>query len=129
MARGPKEKPCSSLSKQCKSTTKRNKDASKRAPSKAAGRTGDKTATDIKSLARGYAAAAIKELARLSVEAQSESARVSAIDKILDRAYGPIRTIAGNKEKPMEIVVGVSASLDAKLDRIAHGIAAGSAQS
>ena len=127
MARGPKEMPCSSLSKQCKSTTKRNKDASKRA--KAAGKTGDKTATDIKSLARGYAAAAIKELARLSVEAQSESARVSAIDKILDRAYGPIRTIAGNKEKPMEIVVGVSASLDAKLDRIAHGIAAGSPES
>jgi hypothetical protein len=89
-----------------------------------------KATADIKSLARVYAPAAIRELARLSVDAQSETARVSAIDKILDRAYGPVRTAAGTgaKEKPLEMIVGVSASLNAKLDRIANAIAAGAAQ-
>ena len=88
-----------------------------------------KVAADIKSLARIYAPAAIKELARLSIDAQSETARVSAIDKILDRAYGPVRTAAaGAKEKPLEMIVGVSESLNAKLDRIANAMAAGTAQ-
>jgi hypothetical protein len=88
----------------------------------------NKTAADIKSLARIYAPTALKELVRLSVEAQSETARVSAIDKILDRAYGPVRAIGAEREKPLEMIVGVSASLNAKLDRIANAIAAGAAQ-
>src|SRR5882672_4325456 len=80
-----------------------------------------KTAPNIKSLARLYAPAAIKELARLSVEAQSEAARVSAIDRLLDRAYGrPNGMTVRNPEKPLEMIVGVSASLNAKLDRIAR---------
>ncbi|HYK80854.1 MAG TPA: hypothetical protein VEU95_14565 [Micropepsaceae bacterium] len=106
----------------------RKKSAPARATRTRAGKAAGNAATDIKSLAQIYAPGAIRELARLSVEAQSEAARISAIDKILDRAGHPIRTMAGTAEKPMEIVVAVSASLDAKLDRIANAIAAGKAE-
>jgi len=106
----------------------RKRSVSKRTTRKTVDRSADNPTIDIKSLARIYAPGAIRELARLSVEAQSESARISAIEKILDRAYGPLRTTAGTSEKPLEIIFGVSASLDAKLDRIAHAIAVGTAQ-
>jgi hypothetical protein len=43
---------------------------------------------DIRELARQYAPDALKELARLSVNAVSEAAKVAAIREILDRAYG-----------------------------------------
>jgi hypothetical protein len=48
----------------------------------------NKVTKEIKELARSYAAPAMKELARLCVEAESEQARVSAIKELLDRAYG-----------------------------------------
>src|SRR5258706_1475207 len=114
--------------KRSKPKGRREKSLPKRAAIGVADELRGSPASDIKSLARIYAPGAMRELARLSVEAQSETARISAIDKILDRAHGPIRATAGNMEKPLEIIVGVSASLDAKLDRIAHAIAAGSAQ-
>lgn len=50
--------------------------------------TPNKATADVKALARQYAPAALKELARLSIEAESEQARVSACREILDRAYG-----------------------------------------
>lgn len=43
---------------------------------------------EIGELARVHAPSAIKELARLAKSAESESARVSAIGMLLDRAYG-----------------------------------------
>ena len=43
---------------------------------------------DLRDLARQHAPAAIKELARLAVEAKSEAVRVAAIREILDRGYG-----------------------------------------
>ena len=107
----------------------RKKSTPNKAPRKARRKMPSKPTSDIKTMARFYAPAAIQELARLSVEAQSEAARVSAIDRLLDRAYGrPNGTIAGNREKPLEMIVGVSASLNAKLDRIARSLAAGAAQ-
>jgi hypothetical protein len=48
----------------------------------------NKATADIRELARQYAPDALKELARLSVNAVSEAARVGAIKEILDRAYG-----------------------------------------
>jgi hypothetical protein len=48
----------------------------------------NKVTADIRELARQYAPDALKELARLSVNAESEAARVAAIKEILDRAYG-----------------------------------------
>ena len=48
----------------------------------------NKATADIKALAQKYTGKAMKELARLAVEAESEQARVSAIKELLDRGYG-----------------------------------------
>jgi hypothetical protein len=48
----------------------------------------NKATADIKALAQSYAPEAVKELARLALNAQSEQARVTAIKEILDRAFG-----------------------------------------
>lgn len=48
----------------------------------------NKLTADVKALAGKYTDEAMKELGRLAVEAESETARVSAIKEILDRAYG-----------------------------------------
>lgn len=48
----------------------------------------NKATRELKEIAQGYAPAALKELARLSVKAESEQARVAAIKELLDRAYG-----------------------------------------
>ena len=48
----------------------------------------NKQTADVKALARKYAPDALQELGRLSQEAASEQARVSACREILDRAYG-----------------------------------------
>lgn len=48
----------------------------------------NKATADVKALAGKYSEAALKELARLSVKAESETARVAAAKEILDRAYG-----------------------------------------
>ena len=53
----------------------------------------NKATTEIRSLAQAHGPDAIAELARLAKEAQSEQARISACNSLLDRAYG--RTQAG----------------------------------
>lgn len=50
--------------------------------------TPNKITADVRALASQYSDAAIQELARLSTKAESETARVSAIKELLDRAYG-----------------------------------------
>ena len=50
--------------------------------------TPNRATADVKALAQSYAPEAVKELARLALNAQSEQARVAAIKEILDRAYG-----------------------------------------
>lgn len=50
--------------------------------------TPNKVTASIRKLAQAYGPEAIAELARLAKEAQSESARVSAIGMLLDRGYG-----------------------------------------
>lgn len=50
--------------------------------------TPNKATGEIKELARSYAPAAMKELARLSVKAESEQARVTAIKELFDRGFG-----------------------------------------
>lgn len=61
--------------------------------------TPNKSTAEVKALAAGYAPAALKELARLAIKAQSEQARVAACNAILDRAYGkPTQTIAGDPD-------------------------------
>jgi hypothetical protein len=51
----------------------------------------NKVTADVRAIAQQYAPAALKELARLSVDAESEQARVAAIKEILERAYGKSR--------------------------------------
>ena len=48
----------------------------------------NRTTKDAKELARKYAPEVMAELARLALQAQSETARVAAGKEILDRAYG-----------------------------------------
>lgn len=48
----------------------------------------NKATSELQDLARVHTAAAIKELARLSVGAESETARVAAINSLLDRGHG-----------------------------------------
>ena len=48
----------------------------------------NKATADIRALAQQYTDEAIKELARLATQAESEQARVAAIKELLDRGYG-----------------------------------------
>lgn len=54
---------------------------------------------DLRALAQDYAPAALAELGRLAIEADSESTRLAAIKEILERAYGraPTATVEGAK--------------------------------
>lgn len=48
----------------------------------------NKATAELKDLARSHTPAAVKELARLAVNAESETARVAAIRELLDRGHG-----------------------------------------
>lgn len=48
----------------------------------------NKATGELKDLARAYTPAAIQELGRLAVGAESEQARVAAIKELFDRGYG-----------------------------------------
>ena len=48
----------------------------------------NKATAEVRRLAQEYGERAVSELARLSVEAENENARISAINGLLDRAYG-----------------------------------------
>jgi hypothetical protein len=56
--------------------------------------TPNKATVEVRSLAQDYGPDALKELHRLSREAASEAARVSACNAILERAYGKAPTSA-----------------------------------
>ena len=66
----------------------------------------NKATQELQELARVHTPAAIKELARLAVAAESETARVAAINSLLDRGHGkPSQSIGlGQAEdlKPLE---------------------------
>lgn len=61
----------------------------------------------MRSAAMEYADAAIKNLVKIAGdESASESARVSACNAILDRAYGkPVQAISGEDHGPLRIIV------------------------
>jgi hypothetical protein len=48
----------------------------------------NKATAEIRAIARKHGPDAVRELARLTKEAQSEQARISACNALLDRAYG-----------------------------------------
>lgn len=64
----------------------------------------NKSTADVKALASQYAPSAMAELGRLSVQAESEPARVAACKEILDRAYGKSpQAITGADGGPVQI--------------------------
>lgn len=64
--------------------------------------TPNKATAEVKAAAMKYAPSAIKTLADLMVNAESEQARVSAANAILDRAVGkPKQTLANDDENPL----------------------------
>lgn len=64
----------------------------------------NKATAEVRKLAQAHGPKAIKELARLATEAESEQARVSAIKEILDRAYGKVaQPLTGKDDGPIQI--------------------------
>ena len=75
----------------------------------------NKATAEVRGLAREYGPDALKELHRLSTLAESEAARVSACNALLDRAYGkspasvPVVIDIPEAETPAEVAKAVAA--------------------
>lgn len=66
----------------------------------------NKATAEVKELARRYTEDAVRELARLMMEAESEQARVSAIKEMLDRGHGKAtQIIGGDANHPLQLTV------------------------
>lgn len=66
----------------------------------------------IRDAIRAYVPNAIRELARLAHEAASEQARVSAINALIDRGYGNLKTTADGDDATHGITVRFVAPQD-----------------
>lgn len=65
--------------------------------------TPNKATSELQDLARVHTPAAIAELARLAVGAESETARVAAINSLLDRGHGkPSQSIGVGQAADLE---------------------------
>lgn len=63
----------------------------------------NKATQELQELAREHTPAAIAELARLAVGAESETARVAAINSLLDRGHGkPAQSLAIGQDPALE---------------------------
>ena len=71
--------------------------------------TPNKATAEIKDVARKHGPAAIKELARIMLEGDSDNAKIAAIKELLDRGYGKARQpITGEDEgSPVEQVIQI----------------------
>lgn len=59
----------------------------------------NKATASLKEAARGYTEQALQTLVQIALEGESEAARVSAANAILDRGYGkPTTVLAGDDE-------------------------------
>src|SRR4029077_12884767 len=83
----------------------------------------NRVTAEVRTLAREHGPAAIQELARLAKEAQSEQARISACNALLERAYG-----RSQASQPVELdlpdtstIDGITRSLRAILEATAAG--------
>lgn len=82
--------------------------------------TPNKTKSEIREIAQQHSAAAIKRIAKIMDNADDRIALPACIH-MLDRAYGkPAQIMAGDKENPVEVMVGFRESLRVKLDRLAQ---------
>jgi hypothetical protein len=70
----------------------------------------NKSTKEVKQIAQKYTNHAIKELARIAKNANSEQARVSACRELLDRGHGKApQALVGDKDLPLtlQITTGV----------------------
>ncbi len=65
----------------------------------------DAATSAIRDAIRAHVPDAIRELARLAREAQSEQARVSAINALIDRGYGALKQAGDGDDGPHGITV------------------------
>ena len=64
----------------------------------------NKATSELKALAQTHTPAAMKELARIATNSESDAARVSAIKELFDRGYGrPAQAIIGGEDTDPEI--------------------------
>lgn len=68
----------------------------------------NKATAEIKAVAQKHGPQAIQELVRLMREAESESARVSAIKELLDRAYGKAAPSPEEREDTKSLIVQIT---------------------
>lgn len=77
----------------------------------------NKITADIKALAQKYTAKAMAELGRLSLEAESETARVAAIKELFDRGYGKATQLLGSDpSNPLPTTMAVNLIRTTPLD-------------
>lgn len=70
--------------------------------------TPNKATADVKEAARKHGPEAINVLAKLMREADSDAAKISAANSILDRAYGKAtQMVAGDPENPVRVALQV----------------------
>ncbi len=85
--------------------------------------TPNKATAEVRALALTHAPAAVAELARLAVNAESEAARVSAIGMLLDRAHG--KALPGRLIKidlpDTSSLEGITKALAAVVQSVARG--------
>lgn len=74
----------------------------------------NRVTADVKALAQQHTPAAVQELARLALHAQSEQARVAAIKELLDRGHG-----RATQPVNMRVISSIEDLTDDELARIA----------
>lgn len=76
----------------------------------------NKATAEIKAIAQPYSADAIKALAQIMKRGESETARVSAANALLDRAWGkPSQTVSGPDGGAIKHTLDISDDLLAKI--------------
>ncbi|MHB0939607.1 MAG: hypothetical protein ACYDCO_27230 [Armatimonadota bacterium] len=87
-------------------TSRRNAKSIPAADEGAATAEGGKVAAEIRRLAQGYGPDALKTLAAIMTDSNSEPSRIAAAREILERAYGkPAAPPAGESTAPAEMVI------------------------
>jgi hypothetical protein len=84
--------------------------------------TPNRVTAEVRALAAEYGEAAMKELARLSTEAENETARIAAIRELLRRAYGDGNSVPISIDLPdTSTAQGVVKAIAAVVKAVAAG--------
>lgn len=66
----------------------------------------NKATRDLKALAQKYAPEALKKLASIMRNSDSDAAKVAAIKEIFDRGYGKaLQTVGGENGGPLKVII------------------------